>query len=95
MTLSHFIKGITYSYNRNIGWQDRSIRTVAGTLALISGIYFLTQNNYYSILLFIFAAAQAWTVLSAKCIICYFTGKCTIDVKEQLVLKSKGVPFEK
>jgi hypothetical protein len=43
----------------------------------------------------VFAAAQFWTVLSARCIICYLTGQCTILVKEKKQLVDKGIDFEK
>jgi len=33
--MNFFLKGITYSYNRNIGWQDRTIRTIVGVLTTI------------------------------------------------------------
>lgn len=92
--MNYFLKGITYSYNRNIGWQDRSIRTVVGILATIGAIYFFKLNATYSLLLGVFAIAQFGTVLSAKCIMCYFSGMCTIDKKERSQLDNLGVPYD-
>ncbi len=92
--MNSFIKGITYSYNRNIGWQDRTIRTIVGIGAAIGAVYFLKSNSTYSILLGILAIAQFWTVLSARCIICYFTGQCTIDNKEKRSLQVQGIKYE-
>ncbi len=85
---------MTYSYNRNIGWQDRTIRIIVGVGATIGAIYFLKRNVTYSILLGVLAVAQFGTVLSARCIICYFTGQCTIDGKEKKSLQTKGINYE-
>jgi hypothetical protein len=92
--MSNFIKGITYSYNRNIGWQDRTIRTIVGIGATIGAIYFFKSNITYAVLLGILAIAQFGTVLSARCIICYFTGQCSIDGKEKRNLEAKGINYE-
>lgn len=92
--MNRFIKGITYSYNRNIGWQDRTIRTIVGIIAIIGAIYYYKTNLLASILLGVLAIAQFGTVLSARCIICYFAGKCTIDNKEKKVLDAKAIQYE-
>lgn len=92
--MKKLIKGLTYGYNRNIGWLDRTIRTMAGIAATIGAFYFLKTNATYSIVLGVFATAQFWTALSAKCIICFFIGQCTISYKEKQTLESKGIKFE-
>ncbi|MBQ0734204.1 YgaP family membrane protein [Aquimarina celericrescens] len=92
--MNKFIKGITYSYYRNIGWQDRTIRTTVGILAVVGAIYFFKTNASVSIVLVVFAIAQFGTVLSARCIMCYFAGKCTIDSKEKKALQAKAIPYE-
>ena len=89
------IKGITYSFNRNIGWQDQTFRTILGVVAVFGAIYFFKSNNsIYTILLSVLAIAQFGTVLSAKCIICYFTGQCTIGNNEKKTLDSKGINYK-
>ena len=93
--MKSLIKGFTYAFKRNIGWQDRAIRTIAGIASVIGAVYFYKINSVAAIALAVLAVAQVWTVLSAKCIICYFTGICTITKAEQQSLQSKGVPFEK
>lgn len=92
--MNKIMKGITYSYNRNIGWQDRTIRTIIGIGATIGAIYFFKSNSTYTILLGILAVAQFGTVLSARCIMCYFTGQCTIRNSEKRSLESKGITYE-
>lgn len=92
--MNNFIRGITYSYNRNIGWQDRAIRTLVGIGATIGAVYFLKTNVAYAILLGILAIAQFGTIFSARCIICYFAGKCTIDSQERKSLEAKGIHYE-
>ena len=92
--MNSFLKGITYSYNRNIGWQDRTIRTIVGILATIGAVYFFKNILLYAALLGVFAFAQLGTVLSARCIMCYFAGQCTIDASERKKLDSKGIIYE-
>ncbi len=92
--MNSFLKGITYSYHRNIGWQDKTIRTIVGTLSTIGAIYFLKDNLLYSVLLGVFAIAQFGTVLSSRCIMCYFGGMCTIDSNERKKLDTKGIIYE-
>lgn len=92
--MNRLIKGITYSYNRNIGWQDRTIRTIVGIAAIAAAVYFLNSNLTYSILLGVLAIAQFGTVFSARCIICYFLGQCTIDNRERRKLEAKGINYE-
>ncbi len=92
--MNRLIKGITYSYNRNIGWQDRTIRTIVGLAATVGAIYFSSSNLTYSILLGVLAIAQFGTVFSARCIVCYFAGQCTIDHKERKNLEAKGIHYE-
>jgi hypothetical protein len=86
--------GLSYAFNRNIGWQDRTIRTIVGIGAIIAAFYFFKINSIVAISLAVLAAAQFWTVLSARCIICYFTGQCTISAKERNSLSNKGIRIE-
>jgi len=87
------LKGITYGFNRNIGIQDRIIRTLIGIIAMFGAIYFSSSNTTYSIGLGILAIAQFGTVLSSRCIMCYFLGACTIDNNEKKSLKNRGIKF--
>ena len=88
------MKGITYSYHRNIGWQDRTVRTVVGVLAAVGAVYFFESNRLASVLLGFFALAQAGTVLSARCIMCYFANQCTIDHRERKSLTHREIAYE-
>jgi hypothetical protein len=88
------IKGFTYAFSRNIGWQDRTIRSIVGIMALLGAIYFYPSNIIIAMTCGILAAAQAWTVLSARCIICYFAGVCTIGRSERDKLTQSGVAIE-
>lgn len=92
--MNYFLKGITYSYHRNIGWQDRTVRIIVGILSTIGAVYFFNDKILYSILLSVFTIAQFGTVLSTKCIMCYFAGLCTIDVKERKNLDGRGIVYE-
>ena len=92
--MKKLIKGLTYAYNRNIGWQDRTIRTILGIAAIVGTFYFINTNMTLAAILGVFAFAQLGTALSARCIMCFFAGKCTITYKEKQSLESKGVKYE-
>jgi hypothetical protein len=93
--MNAFTRGFTYAFHRNIGWQDRTVRTVIGIGATIGAIYFFKTSLVYTTLLLILAVAQFFTVAMARCIICFFMGRCTIGAIEKKSLESKGIPFEK
>lgn len=92
--MNRIIQGVTYSFNRNIGWQDRTIRTVMGIAATFGAIYFAFTNLTLSVILGMYAVAQFGTVFSARCIICFFIGACTIGRAEAQTLQTKGIPIE-
>jgi len=87
--MKKLIRGITFSYNRNIGWQDRLVRAVIGVGAAAGAVYLCRSNSTYSIVLGILAVSLFATVLSARCIVCYFTGQCTIGKNEKQKLGIK------
>jgi Protein of unknown function (DUF2892) len=93
--MNKILKGLTYAYNRNIGWQDRTLRTIMGIAAIVGAVSFFKTNLTYAVLLSVFAIAQFGTVLSARCIICYFLGQCTIDTHEKKALQEKGIAYER
>jgi hypothetical protein len=93
--MSNISKGLTYSYNRNIGWQDRTIRTIFGLLSLAGAIYLYPANFTLSAVLGVLFLAQVVTVFSRRCPICYFMGVCTITAYEKRSLTTKGIEYEK
>ncbi len=42
--MNKLIKGITYSFNRNTSWQDRTIRTIMGVGTTVGVVYFFDKN---------------------------------------------------
>jgi hypothetical protein len=88
------LKGVTYAYQRNIGWQDRTVRAILGTMALIGAIHFYPQDVITSAVLALLFLAQVVTVLFSRCMICYFMGACTITASEKRALKAKGSGYE-
>lgn len=90
--MNKILKGFTYSYYRNIGWQDRSLRSAVGVFAILGAIWFYKTNLTIATLLIVLAAAQVLTVTTAKCIICYFAGACTITNAEKERLDQRGIP---
>jgi hypothetical protein len=92
--MNYILKGITYSYNRNIGWQDRTVRSLVGIGALAGAGYCMNSNLSLSVALAFLFMAQLITVISAKCIICYFAGACTIGINEKKSLDKKRNAYE-
>ncbi|WP_366142001.1 DUF2892 domain-containing protein [uncultured Aquimarina sp.] len=92
--MNNLKRGISYSFNRNIGTVDRTIRTIVGIAAFIGAFYFYSSNLLFTILLGVLAFAQFGTVFSARCIICYFTKQCTIPSSEKKKLEAKGIKYE-
>lgn len=93
--MNKFLQGISYSYNRNIGWQDRTIRITLGIATTVAAAYFAPQNFWYSVGFGVFAMAQFGTAFSARCILCYFAGQCTIGANERQKLDTKGIMYER
>jgi hypothetical protein len=93
--MNNISKGITYSYKRNIGWQDRAIRTIFGLLSLAGAVYLYSANLTLSGVLAVLFLAQVVTVFSSRCPICYFMGVCTITATEKRSLTAKGIEYEK
>lgn len=91
--MNRFRRGISYAFHRNIGWQDRWIRTLAGLAALGIAIGFRDDPRAY-LPLALFAVAQFGTALFARCILCFFAGVCTIGKVERRRLKDEGVAME-
>ncbi len=92
--MNNLKRGISYSFNRNIGVMDRTIRTMVGIVAVVGAIYFASSNLLYTSLLGVLAIAQFGTVFSSRCILCYFTKQCTITENEKKILKAKGIKYE-
>ena len=93
--MNNILRGITYSFHRNIGWQDRAIRSTVAIASIAGAVYFFNANIFYSLLLAGLALAQVATVLSVKCIILYFLNRNTITNAEQKSLYAKGIIMEK
>jgi hypothetical protein len=62
--------------------------------ALMGSIYYLNSNLLLSVGLAILFVAQLITVVSAKCIILYFLGGCTIGTNEKHALDKKGIAHQ-
>jgi hypothetical protein len=86
--MNDLTKGLTYSYSRNIGWQDKAVRIFAGLSALTGSIYFYQSHFILAGALGILFLAQLATVVSSRCMICFFLDRCTIGRAEKRSLKS-------
>ena len=93
-TMENILRGLTYSYGRNVGWQDRTIRAIFGLICLGGTIYFYSTNFKVAAILGALFLAQLITVTSSRCVICFFLGRCTITGSEKSALRSRNIRFE-
>jgi hypothetical protein len=93
--MNEILKALSYSYKRNIGWQDRTLRTIFGLLSLAGAIYLYPANFTLATVLGVLFVAQVITVFSSRCPICYFMGVHTITASEKRSLTAKGIEHEK
>lgn len=91
--MNRLIKGMSYTFKRNLGWQDRLIRTVTSLGILL--VYFLGMlPGAVGVVLAVIAGMVLATAVVSRCSICYIIGKCTIDAKERAALDARDIPYE-
>ena len=91
--MNRVLKGLSYTFSRNIGWQDRIVRAVIG--AVMPAAYLLgITHGVIGIILGTVGVMLLATAIVARCSICYMAGVCSIDAKERQALDKKGIRYE-
>lgn len=91
--MNRFIKGMSYAFGRNLGWQDRLVRA-ALSLGVLTAYFLGIISGPVGIILAIIAGMLLVTAVIARCSICYIAGICTIKANERARLDDKGIPYE-
>ena len=91
--MSRFIKGLSYTFSRNIGLADRTIRTISA-LVIIGLWYFEVITGEIGIVLFVLSLMILGTVATSRCGVTYWLDKNTMSTKEKEILDSKGIKYE-
>ena len=91
--MNRFLKGLSYGFSRNLGKNDRIIRTVIA-LAVLASWDFRAISVTVGIILGVFAIMILGTAASARCGVTYWMNACTIPEKEKAQLDAKGIKYE-
>lgn len=92
--MNRFFKGLSYTFNRNIGKTDRIIRLVLAVIAIASW-YFGLVTGLIGTILGIFALMILGTAATARCGVTYWLDINTMSSKEKKILDRKGILYEK
>lgn len=91
--MNRFIKGLSYTFNRNLGKMDRIIRAIIAVI-LISSWYSGFVSGILGIALVILALMILGTVATSRCGITYWLDANTMSQKEKKELDKKGISYE-
>jgi hypothetical protein len=91
--MNRVLKGLSYTFKRNLGRQDRLIRAALGVLLCAPYLLKLATATA-GIALGIAGLMIIGTALVARCSLCYMAGVCTIGTKEKEMLAQRGIQSE-
>ena len=91
--MNRLMKGMSYTFNRNLGRKDRIIRTLFALIA-ISSWYFGWIAGTIGIILAIAGIMILGTAAISKCGVTYFLNANTMSSEEKTKLDAKGVKYE-
>ncbi len=91
--MSRFLKGLSYGFGRNLGKNDRIVRTVIA-LSVLASWAFGAISGTIGIIFGILAIMILGTAASARCGINYWMNTSTIPEEERVELDKKGITYE-
>lgn len=91
--MNKFIKGLSYTFKRNLGKTDRVIRTFAAIGVLITW-YFGAVTGIIGTVIAVFAIMILGTAATARCGVTYWMDANTMSDQEKITLDAKGIPYE-
>lgn len=91
--MNRFIKGLSYTFNRNLGKRDRIIRTIVAVL-IIASWYNGLISGLIGAFLAILAIMILGTVASSRCGVTYWLEVNTMSQDEKTDLDKKGIAYE-
>lgn len=92
--MNRFFKGLSYTFNRNLGKTDRIIRVVLSGITIASW-YFGLMTGLVGTILVIFALMILGTAATARCGVTYWLDANTMSSEEKQSLDRKGILYEK
>ncbi|MEO0734921.1 MAG: DUF2892 domain-containing protein [Bacteroidota bacterium] len=91
--MKRFLRGLSYTFHRNLGRTDRILRAVAALV--LAGLWFLGWvPGVIGIVLAVFGLMVLGTALSARCSINYWCDLNTMTAAEKAQLDQRGVQYE-
>ena len=91
--MNRFLKGLSYTFHRNIGIIDRIVRVIVA-LALIIAWYFNVIVGLIGTVLAILSIMLIGTAAIAKCGVTYWFDANTMTKVEKQNLDNKGIKYE-
>ena len=91
--MRRFIKGLSYTFDRNIGKTDRAIRTLVAIGVLILWILGVIAG-WAGTVLGIFSVMILGTAASARCGVTYWMNSNTMSNAEKRSLKDRNIRYE-
>ena len=91
--MNRFLKGLSYTFKRNIGWKDKVIRTVIA-IGILAAWGFGNITGVIGTALGIFALMLLGTVATSRCGVTYWLDANTMSDKEKQKLDEKQVGYE-
>jgi hypothetical protein len=91
--MKRILKGLSYTFRRNLGWQDRVIRAIIAIGVLVSW-YFGVIAGTVGLILGILAIMILGTAAAARCSITYMADANTMTRSEKMKLDEKGINYE-
>ena len=92
--MKRILKGLSYTFYRNIGKTDRTIRVLIALLLLLMVNLFAFHISIDIILVLLSLMILATAVLG-KCSLFYMLDYKTLSLKERENLKEKNIKYEK
>jgi len=91
--MKRVFKGLSYTFGRNLGWQDRLIRVIVA-LAILASWYFGYITGAIGTILGVLALMILGTAAAARCSITYMANGNTMSEAEKAKLRAKGINYE-
>ncbi|MBV6645237.1 MAG: DUF2892 domain-containing protein [Cyclobacteriaceae bacterium] len=91
--MNRFVKGLSYTFDRNLGFEDRVIRVVLAVAVLVSW-FFGVIDGVVGTVLGVLAIMILGTAASARCGVTYWMNANTMGKTEKKRLDDKNISYE-
>ncbi len=91
--MNRFFKGLSYTFNRNLGKADRIIRVILAMFVLVTWCFGIVSGTLGTIL-GIFALMILGTAATSRCGVTYWLDANTMTKAEKQNLDANGILYE-